>query len=153
MYVSKANFPILKKPTRVAAPSPRASLGRRTVCWRTERHRPPVSRRYETKVRMVWGSLLIAAAALKTPTKNGYNAQGVNLTFLLCLRSKTHISARGRHTPLQRLGYGSIPVGGQPTISVGGPPPADSLPRSKRPRGATRPVRILDLYICIYTSI
>jgi len=29
------------------------------------------------------GSLLIAiaAAALKTPTRNGYNAQGVNLTF------------------------------------------------------------------------
>jgi len=32
---------------------------------------------------MVWGSFLIAiaAAALKTPTRNGYNAQGVNLTF------------------------------------------------------------------------
>jgi len=28
---------------------------------------------------MVWGSFLIAAAALKTPTRNGYNAQGVNL--------------------------------------------------------------------------
>jgi len=27
----------------------------------------------------LWGSFLIAAAALKTPTKNGYNAQGVNL--------------------------------------------------------------------------
>jgi len=26
-------------------------------------------------------SFLIAAAALKTPTRNGYNAQGVNLTF------------------------------------------------------------------------
>ena len=70
-----------KKPTRVAAPSPRASLGRRTVCGRTERRRPPVSKRYETKVRMVWGSFLITAAALKTPTRNGYNAQGVNLTF------------------------------------------------------------------------
>jgi len=32
------------------------------------------------KVRMVWGSFLIAAAALKTPTRTGYNAQGVNLT-------------------------------------------------------------------------
>jgi len=36
-----------------------------------------------TKVRIgrgyLWGSFLIAAAALKTPTKNGYNAQGVNL--------------------------------------------------------------------------
>jgi len=30
---------------------------------------------------MVWGSFLIAAAALKTPTRNGYTAQGVNLTF------------------------------------------------------------------------
>jgi len=70
-----------KKPTRVAAPSPRASLGRRTVCGRTEQRRLPVSKRYETKVRMVWGSFLIAAAALNTPTRNGYTAQGVNLTF------------------------------------------------------------------------
>jgi len=31
---------------------------------------------------MVWGSCLIAAAALETPTKNSYNAQGINLTFL-----------------------------------------------------------------------
>ena len=37
-----------KKPTRVAAPSPRASLGRRTVCGHTEQRRPPVSKRYET---------------------------------------------------------------------------------------------------------
>jgi len=72
-----------KKPTSVAAPSPRASLGRRTVCGRTEQLRPPVSKRYETKVRMVWASFVIAAAALKTPTKNGYNAQGVNLTVCL----------------------------------------------------------------------
>ena len=46
-----------------------------------EQRRPPVSKRYETKVRMVWGSFLIAGATLKTPTRNGYNAQGVNLTF------------------------------------------------------------------------
>jgi len=36
-----------------------------------------------TKVRIdsgyLWGSFLIAAAALKTPTRNGYTAQGVNL--------------------------------------------------------------------------
>ena len=37
-----------------------------------------------TKVRIggrgyLWGSFLIAAAALKTPTRNGFNAQGVNL--------------------------------------------------------------------------
>ena len=70
-----------KKPTCVAAPSPRASLGRRTVCGRTEQRRPPVLKRYETKVRRVWGSVLIAAAALKTPTRNGYNAQGANFKF------------------------------------------------------------------------
>jgi len=29
------------------------------------------------------GGFLIAAAALKTPTRNGYNAQGVNLNFLV----------------------------------------------------------------------
>jgi len=29
----------------------------------------------------LWGRFLIAAAALKTPTKNGFNAQGVNLNF------------------------------------------------------------------------
>jgi len=71
------------KPTRVAAPLPRASLGRRSVCGRTEQRWPPVSKRYEIKVRMVWGSFCIAAAALalKTPTRNGYNAQGVNLTI------------------------------------------------------------------------
>jgi len=38
-----------------------------------------------TKVRIcrgyLWGSFLIAAAALKTPTGNGYNAQGVNLNL------------------------------------------------------------------------
>jgi len=74
-----------KKPTRVAAPSPRAILGRRRVCGHTEQCRPPVSKRYETKVRMVWGSFLIAAAALKTPTRNGYKAQGAKLTFRLSL--------------------------------------------------------------------
>jgi len=30
--------------------------------------------------RNIWGSFLIAAAALKTSTRNGYSAQGVNLT-------------------------------------------------------------------------
>jgi len=30
---------------------------------------------------MVWGNGRIAAAALKTPTRIGYNAQGGNLTF------------------------------------------------------------------------
>jgi len=41
-----------------------------------------------TKVRTgvrgyLWVSFLIAAAALKTPTRNGYNAKGVNLSFQL----------------------------------------------------------------------
>jgi len=39
-----------------------------------------------TKVRIgrgyLWGIFLIAAAALKTPTRNGYNAHGVNLNFV-----------------------------------------------------------------------
>ena len=39
------------------------------------------SKRYETKVRMAWGSFLIPAAALKTPARNGYNTLGVNLTY------------------------------------------------------------------------
>jgi len=47
--------------------------------------RSSVGRRFRsvTKLRIEWcvGSFLIAAAALKTPTRNGYNAQGVNLTF------------------------------------------------------------------------
>jgi len=62
----------------VAAPSPRASLGRRTVCGRTEQRRPPVSKR----PRLEWygGVFLIAAAALKSPPRSGYNAHGVNLT-------------------------------------------------------------------------
>jgi len=33
------------------------------------------------KVRLVWGGVLIAAGTLKTPVKNGYNAQGVNLSI------------------------------------------------------------------------
>jgi len=55
-------------------------------------HEAVVGRRFRrvtkltTKVRIgrgyLWGSFLIAAAALKTPTRNGYNAQeGVNLNF------------------------------------------------------------------------
>jgi len=31
---------------------------------------------------MVWGSFLIAAAALKTPARNGDKAHGVNFIFL-----------------------------------------------------------------------
>jgi len=67
----------------VAAPSPRASIGRRTVCGRTEQRRPQCSKRCETKVGPVWGSFLVAAAALKPPTRNGYTTQGVNLKFTI----------------------------------------------------------------------
>jgi len=70
----------------VAASSPRASLGRRTVCGRTEQRRLRDLKRCETKVRVVWGSVLITEAVLKTPTRNGYTAEGVNLKFpLRCL--------------------------------------------------------------------
>jgi len=44
--------------------------------------RPQGSNRCETKVKRVWGSFVIAAAALETPTINGYTAQGVNLNCL-----------------------------------------------------------------------
>ena len=57
--------------------------------------RSSVGRRFRsvtklTKVRKggIWGSFLIAAAALKTPTRNGYNAQGANLTFWCKLARK-----------------------------------------------------------------
>jgi len=39
---------------------------------------------------MVWGSFLIAAAALKTPTRSGHNTQGVNLTFAPQVRWRLH---------------------------------------------------------------
>jgi len=83
-----------KKLTRVAAPSPRASLGRRTVCGRTEQLSAAGFEALRnqllgptTRVRIgrgyLWASFLIAAAALKTPTRNGYNAQGVNFNISL----------------------------------------------------------------------
>jgi len=54
---------------------------------------------------MVWGSFLIAAAALKTPTRNGDNAQGVNLTFdLTAVRSVICVSPV--HTGTQPVGDG-----------------------------------------------
>jgi len=87
IYINISCASVPKKLTRVAAPSPRASLGRRTVCGRTEQLLAAGFVRsvtkLTTKVRIgkgyLWGSFLIAAAALKTPTRNGYNAQGVNL--------------------------------------------------------------------------
>jgi len=51
---------------------------------------------------MVWGSFLIAiaAAALKTPTRDGYNAQGVNLTFLQQFPSTPLLTSRRDLQPL-----------------------------------------------------
>jgi len=61
---------------RVDPLAPRLGL---TLNPKPEQRRPPGSKRCETKVRMVWGSFLISIAALQPPTRNGYNAQGVNL--------------------------------------------------------------------------
>jgi len=47
------------------------------------------------------GSFLIAAAALKTPTRNGYSAQGVNLNFYVL---GTVISTRTLHKLRTRVG-------------------------------------------------
>jgi len=62
-----------------------------------------------TKVRIgrgyLWGSFLIAAAALKTPTRNGYNAQGVNLNCLIVFIF-WYVSG-----PLGRLPYRPLLVG------------------------------------------
>jgi len=67
-------------------PPLRTAYGMRT-------HGAVVGRRFRsvtkltTKIRIgkgyLWGRFLIAAAALKTPTRNGYNAQGANLKFHL----------------------------------------------------------------------
>jgi len=52
-----------------------------------------------TKVRIgrgyLWGSFLIAAAALKTPTRNGYNAQGVNLNSTTNTNNNIYIQRTG----------------------------------------------------------
>jgi len=63
----------------VAASSPRANLGRRTVCGRPEQRRPRDSKRCKPKVRPVGASFFFYAGALKTPARTGSNARGVNL--------------------------------------------------------------------------
>jgi len=50
-------------------------------------------------------SFLIAAAGLKTPTRNGYNAQGVNLNFrfalcVLCAYPISHVKLLSRYVSL-----------------------------------------------------
>jgi len=67
----------------VAEGLPRTAYGMRTNGAVVGRRFRSVTK-LTTKVRIggrgyLWGSFLIAAAALKTPTRNGYNAQGVNL--------------------------------------------------------------------------
>jgi len=61
-----------------------------------------------TKVRIgrgyLWGSFLIAAAALKTPTRNGYNAQGVNLNFRAQPRKLLRLIISLSADNLERLG-------------------------------------------------
>jgi len=78
------------------------------VCGRTEQRRSPVSKRYETNVRLVWDSYLFAAAALK------YNAQGVNLTSLsrACFwyRCWTRTPYLSISIYLQLCMYPSIPI-------------------------------------------
>jgi len=56
---------------------------------------------------MVWGSFLIAiaAAALKTPTRNGYIAQGVNLTFLRWRTFGPGPLENGIRQPVERGGF------------------------------------------------
>jgi len=64
-----------------------------------------------TKVRIgrgyLWGSFRIAAAALKTPTRNGYNAQGVNLNFNVGLVPRRSPRTRGFDSR-----FCHIPIGG-----------------------------------------
>jgi len=65
--------------------------------------RSSVGRRFRsvTKLRFEWygGSFLIAAAALKTPTRSDYNARGVNLTIhvFLCQSHKNTTNNVFRH--------------------------------------------------------
>ena len=71
------NIDAMKASDGVRCAGTRSSVGRRV--------------RSVTKLRLEWygGGVLIAAAALKTPTRNGDNAQGINLTF--CVGSSLEI--------------------------------------------------------------
>jgi len=88
-HVCECACAILCRRNRLAWPHRRRGLASDGARYAGARSR--VGRRFRsvtkltTKVRIgrgyLWGSFLIAAAALKTPTRNGYNAQGVNLNF------------------------------------------------------------------------
>ena len=62
MYIY-INIGLTLKPTRVAAPSLRASLGRRTACGRTAQRRSQGSKRCETNVSLVWGCFLFCCSS------------------------------------------------------------------------------------------
>jgi len=67
----------------------------------------------------LWGSFLIAAAALKTPTRNGYNAQGVNLN--ICARRESGAASQTRlgvHHVNMRLAVRGVPKGALRTHSA-----------------------------------
>ena len=123
-------------------------------------HRAVVGRRFRsvtkltTKVRIgrgyLWGSFLIAAASLKTPTRNGYNVQGVNLNFRRVER-QTLSSARRAHRALD-VGLTLLkpnPPFLQHNLSPdpfsNAPPP----PLYAQARGGAH----LCIYVCIYVYI
>jgi len=125
-----------------------------------------------TKVRIgrgyLLGSFLIAAAALKTPTRNGYNAQGVNLKFAWGPFSVDSLPLRrrsDRRDQLAREGYASFQLfihmngtdhgrrcgllrGTRPRVSRPGLTPtlSDQLPV----RVCVCALCILAVYECIY---
>jgi len=60
-----------------------------------------------TKVRIgrgyLWANFLIAAAALQTPTRNGYNAQGVNLKSIDRLADREVLGLLTPSTPSEDM--------------------------------------------------
>jgi len=93
---------------------------------------------------MVWGSFLIAAAALKTPTRNGYNAQGVNLTFY-----------RGRVGPIHvilwlRVKLRSDHVKETPPVSLRLPSGSFSDPQTGAPESARLGACFPHQRVCVF---
>ena len=70
----------------MAAPSPRASLGRRTVCGRTEQRRPPVSSVTKLRLEWYWGVFLLLQQRSKHPRE----------VVITPKASTTHLSAASR---------------------------------------------------------
>jgi len=108
-----------------------------------------------TKVRMgrgyLWGIFLIAAAALKTPTRNDYNAQGVNLKRGRLPAARFFVGLVLVRMPLQAL----LAVGATSFVSVRMPCDTQHLRK-----GGYEPVYIyiyiyiyIYMCVCIYTCI